>query len=171
MDRVWNISRHQLSWILLQRAQAVGVEFKYNTTVYDVDTIATVPIIRTDSGDTYNYDLVIAADGAYIKQRRVSSDALHCCLLTICGRIIGLRSAIRTKILAHQIQPVNPLTAYSINVPRTALAADPDLKFMLNRSGFWVGPFSTVNQMDMPDFNDSCNFCFTIEAQGGVAGE
>lgn len=56
-------------------------------------------------------------------------------------------------------------------MPRAALAADPDLKFMLNRSGLWIGPYCAVNQMDMPDFNDSCNFCFTIEAQGGVAGE
>ncbi len=83
----------------------------------------------------------------------------------------GIRSASRTKVLGYQVEPLNPLTAYSVNVSREKLAADPDLKFFLNRSGFWSGPYSGVNHMDMPDFRDSCNFCFTIEKDGGSAGE
>ena len=74
-------------------------------------------------------------------------------------------------MLGYQVEPLNPLTAYSVNVPREKLAADPDLKVFLNRSGFWPGPYSAVNQMDMPDFRDSCNFCFTIEKDGGNPGE
>lgn len=83
----------------------------------------------------------------------------------------GIRSHSRAKVLGYQVELINPLTTYSINVAREKMAADPVLKPLLNRSGFWPGPYSAVNHMDMPDFRDSCNFCFTIETEGGKAGE
>ena len=61
--RVWNISRHELSRILLERAKAAGVELKFNTAVEELDTSSLSPVIMTDNGEAFSYDLVIAADG------------------------------------------------------------------------------------------------------------
>ena len=62
--RVWNISRHNLSRILLERAKSVGVELRFNTAVEELDTSSLSPVITTSNGETFSYDLVIAADGA-----------------------------------------------------------------------------------------------------------
>ena len=83
----------------------------------------------------------------------------------------GIKSRIRSKILGYTVEPACQLTAYSLNMPRKLLAADPDLSFMLNRSGVWVGPNRSVNQIDMPDFSDSCNFCFAFEGSRGIYGQ
>lgn len=60
-----------------------------------------------------------------------------------------------------------PLTAYSINVNRETLKADRDLEFLLNRSGFWVGPKQSVVALDLPS---ACNLVFCNERDDGEEG-
>lgn len=104
------------------------------------------------------------------------STALCPCLLPSCFLLtkllhVGIQSQVRAKFLGRKIQPASPLTAYNINVPRSALAADPELEFLLGHSGGWFGPHRFIMAMDMPDYNDYSNFCFCSEKGNGKEGE
>lgn len=73
---------------------------------------------------------------------------------------------IRRKIVG-QVDPVCPLTSYCITADREKLKADPELEFLIQRSGFWVGPKQSVVGMDLPS---GCNFMLCDETSDGVEG-
>ncbi|KAJ3499074.1 hypothetical protein NLG97_g634 [Lecanicillium saksenae] len=137
---VWNLSRNELLDIMLARASELGAVCKFNAGVVDVNVDVDKPLIQLESGETLSFDLVIAAD--------------------------GIHSKIRTKILGS-VDPVCPLTAYSLNVDRDRLKMDKDLNFLLNRSGFWIGPKKSVVGMDLPS---TCSLIYCNEKDDGEEG-
>ena len=59
----WDMHRADLQLALFDRAESLGVRFRFGTLVTDVDP--SIPQLITDKGERITGDLVIAADGEH----------------------------------------------------------------------------------------------------------
>lgn len=80
-------------------------------------------------------------------------------------------SRVRGHILGRQVRAANPCTAFSINIPRTLLRADPELAMLLETCTSWMGPGRQIVAIDMPDLGDVCNFIMASSHEEGEQGE
>lgn len=73
----WDMHRADLQLAMFDRAESLGVRFRFGTTVTDVDT--SVPQVTTDKGDLIRGDLVIAADGKNVPLSQSSRGLTKVC--------------------------------------------------------------------------------------------
>ncbi|WP_243065148.1 FAD-dependent oxidoreductase [Humibacter sp. RRB41] len=87
------ITRPRLHQILTDRALAVGVDIRYGTSIDTVDDDGDRVTARSDSGESFTADILIAAD--------------------------GVRSRVRRHVLGTEIEPhYIGQSAFRINIPR-----------------------------------------------------
>lgn len=146
----------------MNHAKSIGIKVHFGKPVTNIDTELDDPRIETDDGEWHKFHLVIGADGG-------SSCHLYSALKLI--QHIGTGSRVRKWVLGREVRAANPCTAFSINIPRTVLRADPDVSILLETATGWLGPGRFIVAIDMPDMGDVCNFIMASEHEDGEQGE
>ncbi|KAH6675743.1 hypothetical protein B0J14DRAFT_538320 [Halenospora varia] len=132
----WGFSRFKLQEMLAKAAGERGVKISFGCEVTGVDTDATSVTLK--DGRVLKADLIVGADGIHSITRNA-----------ICG--------------SDSKKCGSTLCSYMLNVPRTAILADPEIAELAEMSSFWLGPGQIVAAINMKDHGDMLHMGFGVQ--------
>ncbi|KAJ2981149.1 hypothetical protein NQ176_g2207 [Zarea fungicola] len=139
----WAITRYRLQEALATVAIQNGVNILFNTLVEKVDIDNAQ--LHLGNGQIMKADLIIGAD--------------------------GVRSVVRHEVLGHDVNSKTGISGYTINIPRSTIASDPELAEFLTQQNFWLGPSQVGIGYNATDLNDTFIVCLLAEDSSGEEGE